>query len=727
MQTNQTLDQQHPNPWYLANRDYCLQAIGQILWRLEQFTNREGGQTSTSPPEVPTTENFPPDRPPALEHICQQFGLSSFERQILLLCAGVEINRTIAALCAANHKDPKAYATLSLAMAVFGGADWRALSPKAPLRRWHLIEPGAGPVLTHSPLRINERILHELMGVPHLDHQLEGILTPLPNLKTKLDSDPSFLPPSHQELAQRIALCGLSTSVPPQAAELMTDNRSTPTAATLPGAAFSGVDQYPAIQLCGGDYETKWAIAAAACAKANVTGLLINTAVLPTELSQLNLIETLLLREVVLTPSVLILDCESTPPVAIERSHRSSSLETAVNHLIESLQAPFIMFTPDRRSTRLRRLLNFDIQPLKQVEQQLLWRSALAPLEQTLNGAMIHPLNGYIGTLISYFNLSPSAIEAASQSVQQRLPVSAEAADGAASLAPEQVKELLWGACLAQARPHMEDLAQWIQSANTWQDLVLPDKEKQTLRTIATHVRQRAQVYERWGFAVKSQRGLGISALFVGESGTGKTLAAEVLANELNLNLYRIDLSTVVSKYIGETEKNLRRVFDAAETGGAILLFDEADALFGKRSDVKDSHDRYANMEVAYLLQRIEAYRGLAILTTNMKAAIDQAFLRRIRFISQFPFPNAHQRAEIWRRVFPPDTPTQNLAFNKLAKLNVSGGNIRNIALNAAFLAAEAGEPVQMKHLLQAAQSEYIKLEKPLTDVEVKGWIPKEA
>jgi len=178
----------------------------------------------------------------------------------------------------------------------------------------------------------------------------------------------------------------------------------------------------------------------------------------------------------------------------------------------------------------------------------------------------------------------------------------------------------------------------------------------------------------------------------------------------------------VVSKYIGETEKNLRRVFDAAEEGGAILLFDEADALFGKRSEVKDSHDRYANIEVSYLLQRMEAYRGLAILTTNLKNALDTAFLRRIRFIVQFPFPDAEQRAEIWRRIFPAQTPTEDLDAAKLARLNVAGGNIRNIALSAAFLAAESGEPVRMRHILRATQGEYAKLEKSLSEAEVRGW-----
>jgi SpoVK/Ycf46/Vps4 family AAA+-type ATPase len=199
-------------------------------------------------------------------------------------------------------------------------------------------------------------------------------------------------------------------------------------------------------------------------------------------------------------------------------------------------------------------------------------------------------------------------------------------------------------------------------------------------------------------------------------------MAAEVLGKELRLDVFRIDLSAVVSKYIGETEKNLRKIFDEAEGGGAILLFDEADALFGKRSDVKDSHDRYANIEVSYLLQRMEAYRGLAILTTNLRSALDTAFLRRIRFIVQFPFPDAAQRAEIWRRVFPADTPREGLDLERLAQLSVSGGNIRSIAMNAAFLAADAGTPVRMGTVLRATRAEYSKLEKTLTESELQGW-----
>src|SRR5205807_3780897 len=281
----------------------------------------------------------------------------------------------------------------------------------------------------------------------------------------------------------------------------------------------------------------------------------------------------------------------------------------------------------------------------------------------------------------------------------------------------------LWEACRALARPRLDDLAQRILPAATWSDLVLPELQMRELHEISAHVRRRAKVYDDWGFAAKGERGLGISALFAGASGTGKTMAAEVLANELRLDLYRIDLSAIVSKYIGETEKNLRRVFDAAEEGGAILLFDEADALFGKRSEVKDSHDRYANIEVSYLLQRIEAYRGLAILTSNLKNALDPAFMRRIRFIIHFPFPDSLQRVEIWRRIFPDETPTENLNIEKLAQLNLSGGNIRNLALGAAFCPADSSEPVRMKHLAAAARSEYAKLEKPLSEADLRGWL----
>ena len=249
-----------------------------------------------------------------------------------------------------------------------------------------------------------------------------------------------------------------------------------------------------------------------------------------------------------------------------------------------------------------------------------------------------------------------------------------EAPGGGTECAPEALTARLWEASRAQARPRLDDLAQRIQTTGTWDDLVVPAAEARMLRAIESHLAHRATVHDTWGFGAAGGRGLGLSTLFAGSSGTGKTMAAEVLACSLRLDLYRIDLAGVVSKYIGETEKNLRRVFDAAERGGAILFFDEADALFGKRSEVKDSHDRYANIEINYLLQRMESYRGLAVLATNRKGDLDSAFLRRLRFIVNFPFPEPAQRAAIWRRVFPRDTPTEGLNVDRLARLNVAGG-----------------------------------------------------
>jgi SpoVK/Ycf46/Vps4 family AAA+-type ATPase len=270
----------------------------------------------------------------------------------------------------------------------------------------------------------------------------------------------------------------------------------------------------------------------------------------------------------------------------------------------------------------------------------------------------------------------------------------------------------VWRAARDRTHAGMESLAQRVEPRNGWDDLVLPDTVAAQLVELAGQCTSRAVVYERWGFGAKLTRGRGLTALFAGPSGTGKTLAAEVLASELDLAMYRIDLAGVVSKYIGETEKNLRRVFNAAEGGGAILFFDEADALFGKRSEVRDSHDRYANIEVDYLLQRMEEYRGLAILATNRKSHIDQAFLRRLRFVIDFPLPSEELRMRIWRRAFPPDAPIEGVDWDVLARLEISGASIKSIALYAAFLAAGDGGVIGMEQLVRAAVREYSKIDR---------------
>jgi SpoVK/Ycf46/Vps4 family AAA+-type ATPase len=242
------------------------------------------------------------------------------------------------------------------------------------------------------------------------------------------------------------------------------------------------------------------------------------------------------------------------------------------------------------------------------------------------------------------------------------------------------------------------------------------------LREIANHVKYKHLVMDEWGFGEKFSLGHGVTALFAGPSGTGKTMAAEILANELALELYKIDLSGVVSKYIGETEKNLNRIFNAANDSNAILFFDEADALFGKRSEIKDAHDRYANIEIAYLLQKMEEYSGIVILTTNLQKNMDDAFLRRLRFIITFPFPDEKYREKIWLNIFPKSASiSSDINFSELAsKIEISGGGIKNISLRAAYLAAEHNKKIQIDHLILASKYELKKKGNTYVDIDIK-------
>lgn len=659
--------------WQQANQKYLAVSLKTIQNHLEMHVvENESHESSTgSRPYQSEREegswNLP--SPPALEALCAAFSLSSFERELLLLCAGAELQPEIANLCASACSDSRrAYPTFAMAMQVLPEAHWSAISPSSPLRRWHLIAMGAGELLTKRPLQIDERVLHYLLGVFCLDERLQGFAEPVVSSHQT--------PPSYEIIADRIVELEMKS-----------------------GEAL--------IQLCGIEDDGKKAIAQSACRKMGLQLYAMRSSDIPAVVAEREALARLWEREAFFSKSALLVICDEVQGV-----EGRTGLSAAVSFL-QSVHA-FVMASclepltcPGRPSIRL------DVEKPTAGEQEDLWRSVLKDASERLDG--------HLGPVLSQFDLGLSRIERAGAEVLSALSaVSASSADKTDEA--RSMERLLWDACRSQSRPRLSELAIRIDPKAGWDDLVLPPPQKKILREVAAQVRQRARVYNEWGFAGKGSRGLGISALFTGSSGTGKTMAAEVLASELSLDLYRIDLSQVVSKYIGETEKNIRRVFDAADEGGAILLFDEADALFGKRSEVKDSHDRYANIEISYLLQRMEAYRGLAILTTNMKKALDTAFMRRIRFIVDFPFPDASQRAEIWSRIFPQETPLADLDIARLARLNVAGGSIRSIALYAAFLAAEDGEKVAMKHLLRAAQVEYGKLDRPLAESEVGGW-----
>ncbi len=608
------------------------------------------------------TEAESQDEPPALVTLGKRLGLSRFEREVLLLCTAMELDTHIASLCArAQDDNNRPYPTFALALALFDNQSWDVVSPERPLRYWRLIEinqPNAQP-LTTSALRADERIVNYIKGLDYLDDRLTTLVVPL-----EADAEQKNPPASQQSLVTTI----------------IQQLQRSPSV-------------LPVLQLVGPDALSKQLIANHAAATLQRHLYRIPADMIPTQATDLETLARLWHRESLLLPIALYLDMQESD---------SSTGEGHIHPISRFLARSEGIFFLGVRETwpRVGRIYAaLDVDKPTRNEQRDAWQDALG------NAAGNNP-----ALLSGQFSLNLPTIY---RIAQDELDTHGE--DDSRVLA-----DCLWDACRMLVRPRLDVLAQRLDLKATWNDLVLPKEEKDMLQQLADQVGQRSTVYGTWGFADKMNRGLGINALFAGESGTGKTMAAEVIANALRLNLFRIDLSAVVSKYIGETEKNLRRLFDAAEDGGALLFFDEADALFGKRSEVKDSHDRYANIEINYLLQRMEAYRGLAILATNMKSALDTAFVRRLRFIVNFPFPGPAERKSMWERVFPPQTPKDTLDYDRLARLNLTGGSIHNVALNAAFMAAQAGTKVTMELVFAAARAEFRKLERPVNEADLK-------
>ncbi len=591
--------------------------------------------------------------------VAASFGLSAFEVDVLVLCAAVELNSEIPALCAAVQGDDRLrYPTFQLLLNSLPQANWNALLPSSPLRYWKLIEVGVGESLASARIRVEEPVFYALLGTPSLDERLQALL--------EMVAPPRVLPSCYREQAEKLIA-------------LWRASRETHVA-HLQGTAAKG----------------KRSLAAMACSASGLRLYSLRVSQLPAVAADREFITRLLERDAALCGFALLLDIEDSGPADW----------AAASQLADRFQGVVMVCGPARLDLRSRSAVGITVNRPAPGDQRALWNFAL--------GDHAASFNGELDRVSAQYSFDCEDILAAGRQICERLH--------AVDPQPSSPGELLLEVCRSGSRPALDSLAQRIEIHAGWNDIVLPESSLDALHAIAAQVRQQGKVLERWGFAAQTARGLGISALFHGQSGTGKTLAAEVLAGELKLDLFRIDLSQVVSKYVGETEKNLRAIFDAAEHTGSVLLFDEADSLFGKRSEVRDSHDRYANIEISYLLQRMEAYRGLAILTTNLRSGMDTAFLRRIRFFVNFPFPDAGMRRRIWERMFPASMPAERLDMDKLARLNLPGGNIRNIALNAAYIAADRNEPVRMAHVLVAARRECAKLERSLSEAEVGGW-----
>ncbi|MEH2090295.1 ATP-binding protein [Nostoc sp.] len=645
--------------WMPNNEEYLAKALAWLRWCLRKFAQLPDTEIAEVT-EKPTAEGMNPL--PALILLSQKLGLSDFEQEILLLCVAMELDPGMARLCAkAQDNAHQPYPTFALALSLFDEPAWDALSWERPLRYWRLIEIhqlGVQP-LTSSGLRVDERILNYIKGLNSLSDRLASLVIPLETEQWDVK-----LPPSQNAVVETIIQ------------QLRQTQRE---------------QRLPVIQLVGADSLSKQLIAQQVAAQLDRYVYRLSVELLPTQAGELETVARLWHRESLLLPLALYLDAQE-----LDDKPTTEGQALPLHRFLTRSGGLIFLSTREIRQNLGQSTIVVDVEKPTPTEQKATWSQALGTV------ADINPR-----LLTGQFNLNLVTIE---QIAQQVL----------AETSNPEIPNRLWSACLGNTRPQLDTLAQRLDLKATWDDIVLAPEETNLLHQIADQIRQRSQVYQNWGFDKRMNRGMGISALFAGESGTGKTMAAEVIANDLQLNLYRIDLSAVVNKYIGETEKNLRRLFDAAEDGGAILFFDEADALFGKRSEVRDSHDRHANIEVNYLLQRLEAYHGLAILATNLKSSLDHAFMRRLRFIVNFSFPGVAERQVMWEKVFPPETPTEDLDFHRLARLNLTGASIQNVALNAAFLAAQAGTPVTIALVLAAVRTEFRKLERPVNEADFR-------
>ncbi|MBU0595989.1 ATP-binding protein [Candidatus Bipolaricaulota bacterium] len=607
---------------------------------------------------------------PALEVVSHLLGLTPFEQDVLLLCAAPCLDPGFERILAYVQDDARrTYATPHLAMLLFADSEeigytaWESFLPGAPLRRFRLVtmltglSPGAASVA--CPMHLDAKTADYLRGIDRLDTLVVPLLQPIPSVPCSDEQD---------ELARRLAasLCSIEDA------------------------------PWPMVNLVGPAGAGHRALAKSLCDRLGVSLFRLTRDHLPPRGPELADLVGRLERDASLSHIAYYVDAFDLPDSPGERT-------ADVKSIVDELRT-FLLIGGENTWESDRETLTVRIRKPEAAVRVALWTRALGESSQSVDCD--------VEALAEQFGFGPETIARAAVAARQIARFRAPSDDG------HPTRDDLWRACREQSAGRLKELAQRIDPCYTWDDIVVPTDVRAQLREIASQVACRPQVYARWGFGAKLSRGRGVSALFSGSSGTGKTMAAEILANHIGGELYRIDLASVVSKYIGETEKNLRRVFDVAEQSGAILFFDEADALFGKRTEVKDSHDRYANIEINYLLQRMEEYSGLAILATNRRSALDQAFMRRLRFLVNFPFPDASSRQRIWQSVFPPNAAKGRLDYKGLAQLEISGGSIRNISLNAAFLAAGESAPISMSHVVHAARREYAKIDKAVNEAE---------
>jgi hypothetical protein len=612
-----------------------------------------------------------------LVELIKRFGLTPGEIDLLIACLAVELDARYERIYGFLHDDmSRRSASPGLAIGLYADtvsevASLRALlGPLAPLRHYRLLdlaEEGAAVPWMSRALRVDERILSFLTADITIDSRIARYVVPLETGAEQPNDN-----------VERIAQW------------LESPDERHRTLIYLHGPRHSSADD----------------LVRSVSGRAAMPVFAVDTQLLLDPATDFEHALFLLFREAMLSEAALYLrnlDRAFEPPLGPAR-HRAllRCLSDLGGTVFASGEQAWCWQLPEEPVTM--RML--ELQPDTFREQLGAWQrftGGAFPADELHRLVSLHPL-------------PVSAV----RDVWRMAQAIAAGEEGGSVTAPALVH--VQQACRAHTGTPVSSLARRIEPKHRWSDLVLPKEQLDQLAAICSHARHASVVYGEWCFERRLSLGKGLNVLFTGPPGTGKTMAAEVIAAELGVALLKIDLSQIVSKYIGETEKNLRQLFDQATSANAILFFDEADALLGKRSDVKDAHDRYANTETAYLLQKMEEFAGISILATNLRQNMDDAFTRRMRFIVEFPFPEDEDRLRIWRTVWPSEVPlAADIDLSLLARrFRMSGGSIRNVALSAAFLAAEQRANVSMQHLLRATRRELQKMGRLVNEEEYR-------
>ncbi len=603
---------------------------------------------------------------PALLHLADVFGLTDFERDLVLLCLDAEVGHQVL--------PPGSVVTVSWALQVLPGPHWSAFDPGGVLRHWEIIRLNASAPLADAMVRLDPDVTAYLLGFTGFPGASE-VITPV--------GPPVVVFPRQAAAARQLA-----------------------SAAAL---AARRTGQAPVIELAGADDDERSTLAVVIADAMDSRLGIADLRDLPPPGADLDRLILRWARYARLSDVQLLVRAVAGEPWPDDPRLRR----------LLSGRLPLALVSAARPAVAVAGwpLIRHHATPPSAGERLDTWVAHLRLAG--LDGAL-DPDGAELTLLASQFKLGSAAIGGICAQAQA---VVADEADGERETAPApdpaRLAELLREGCHRIVRAGLDPLVERV-AIQDLQDLELPEAAREQFAALADHIRFHHQVTQQWGMG--GHQDPAPVALFAGPSGTGKTHAALVLARDLGLDLYRVNLATVLSKWVGETEQNLQAIFDAAALGGVILLFDEADALFGKRGEVRDSHDRYANMSTAYLLQQVERAAVPMILTTNMKQVLDPGFVRRLHFVIDFPFPEQAARERIWRSIFPPRVPVSTLASARLAQLAVAGGTIRNVARRAAFMAAARGKPVTMADLRDGARQEARKQERDVGPDELAGW-----